>query len=350
MNRRAPFLLVLGHGLIGCSVFGGGDDITNAGPVVIPLTGGGSTGPESNLNAYYRSVFDQLKAAYRDRDPETLRHLLAQHQRSDLPNHISGLLGQFQVLAGAVEFELALARRGRILPMEPARSLSEPQPFRLVLYGQPGGPKIELGGGRNQLPCSFLCTMQLTEYGVLGERREYRTSKLLPLEELHTLSADRALTVEFSVPASPGEVAIREAHLMVELLPCKVQIDGRATPIRRTTCGTAVSESYPPNHAPIQRAPLKSLGEALRRGSRKYFRHVILAAHFMPAEDREQAMVLLARKVRVGTTDQARVAMVGLRIVSGQDLEVTDRQVWLQWWEHYKANKTITRRQEADKR
>jgi len=341
MNGRAPSLFLLGLTAAGCSGLGGdGSDTAGQRPVVIPLTGvDGQTGPEQNLNAYYRSVFGQLKAAYRDRDSQTLRHLLGQHQRSDLPAHITRLLEQFEVLAGGVEFERALGKRSRILLVEPARPLSESQRFRLVLTGESDGPVIELGGRRSQLPCSFLCTLKIKEHGVLGERREYRTSKVLPVEHLYRLSANSSLTLQFEAPASTGEVAIREVHLMMELLTCKVRIAGRPTPIRRTTCGTMVSRAYPPNHGPIQRAPLKTMGEALRRGSRKYFRHVVLAAHFMPAEDAEQAMVLLVRKLRVGTKDQARVAMVGLQILSGQDLGVTDRQIWLRWWERHKTNK-----------
>lgn len=337
MNGRAPSLSLLGLGLWGCSVFGGGGGAPgDQRPVVVPLTGGGQAGPEGNLNAYYRSVFAQLKGAYRDRDSKALRHVLAQHQRDDLPAHVSNMLSQFEILAGGVEFELGLGKRGRILPVEPLRPLNEEQRFRLVLTSATEGPETQLGGGRHELPCSFLCTMKVREHGVLGERRDYRSSKLLPLEDLHTLAADSALTVEFGVPASDGEVTIRETHLEVELLPCKVRIDGRPTPIRRTTCARLVSMAYPPNHGPIQQAPLRTMSEALRRGSRKYFRHVVLAAHFMPEKDAEQAMVLLVRKLRVGTPDQARVAMVSLRILSGQDLGVTDRQVWLRWWEHHK--------------
>lgn len=338
MNGRAPSLPLLLSGLVltGCLASGGDEgDAASQAPVLIPLTGDATeAGLERNLDAYYRSVFGQLKAAYHDRDPRTLRHLLAQHQRGDLPTHIRGLLDQFEVLAGGVEFEQTLAKRSRILLVEPARPLSESQRFRLLVTGEPEGPEIQLGGRRGQLPCAFLCTLRVKEHGVLGERREFRTTRVLPVEHLHALSADAALAVEFEVPSSTGEVTIRETHLVVELLPCKVLVGGRPTPIRRTTCGALVSLAYPPNHGPIQQAPLRTLGEALRRGSRKYFRHVVLAAHFMPQKDVEQALALLVRKLRVGTDDQARVAMVGLGILSGQDLGVTDRQVWLRWWEH----------------
>ncbi len=350
MNGRAPSLLVLGFGIAGCTVFGGGEEAGRQ-PVVIPLAGvAGESGPGRNLDAYYQSVFAQLKAAYRDRDPTTLRHLLAQHQRSDVPGHIRELLAQFEVLASGVEFERTLADQGRILLVEPVQPLSEPQRFRLVLAVKPDGPEIELGGTQSQLPCSFLCTFKVTEHGVLGERRGYQTSKVLSVEHLHTLKGDTPLTVEFEVPPSTGEVAIRESRLVAELLPCKVRIDGRLTPIRRTTAGTLASTAYPPNHDPIRRAPLRTLGEALRRGSRKYFRHVVLAAHFMPPEDTEQAMALLVRKLRVGTHDQARVAMVGLQVLTGQELGVTDRQLWLRWWEHHNANRDRSSRQEESGR
>ncbi|MHC4853211.1 MAG: hypothetical protein ACYTF5_14450 [Planctomycetota bacterium] len=339
MNGRAPSLLVVGLALAGCSIFDGGDDpIGSAHPVIIPLPGDdGESGPERNLSAYYRNVFAQLRTAYRARDLETLRHLLAQHQRSDLPDHISRLLGQFEVLAGGVQFELALPKSSRIRLVEPRRPLSEPQGFRLVVAADPTAPVVELGGGGSELPCSFLCTLKIREHGVFGERREYRTSKALPVSRPHRLSAGAPLHLDFAVPESTGEVVIREVHLTVELLTCQVRIDDRVTPIRRTMCCSQVSTAYPPNHGHIQRAPLKTLREALRRGSPKYFRHVLLAAHFMPANLSDQAMGLLVRKLRVGTNDQARVAMVGLSMLSGENLGVTDRQVWLHWWERHKA-------------
>ncbi len=352
MNGRAPSLMLVALLLPGCSVFDSDpNDITGSGPVIIPLGGADpEAGPKRNLSAYYHSVFDQLKAAYRARDLQTLRHLLAQHQRDDLPDHISKRLGQFEVLAGGVWFERSLAKNTRILLVEPARPLSKPQMFRFMVTPERGAPAdrpvVELGG-RRESACRFLVTVWVKEHGVFGERRERRTSKVLPVERLHRLSLGAPLALDFAVPASTGDVAIREVQLMVELLTCQVRVGDHLTPVRRTKCCTLVSLAYPPNHGHIQRAPLKTLREALRRGSPKYFRHVLLAAHLMPDKQKDQAMIALMRKLRVGTGDQARVAMVSLRVLSGENLPITDRQAWLLWWERYKDDKI---RKGADKR
>jgi hypothetical protein len=350
MNRRAPSLLLVGLMLAGCSMFGRSQDAAG-GPVVIPLPGvDGAAGPERNLNAYYHSVFEQLKGAYRARDLDTLRHLLAQHQRDDLPDHIEQLLGQFEVLAGGVWFEQKLAADSRMLVVEPARPLTEAQTFRFVVPGNSDEPVVELGGG-GDLACLFLCTLTVKEHGVFGERRERRTSKVLRVERLHRLAKGAPLALQFAVPASIGNVVVREAKLMIELLTGQVRVGDRLTPIRRTKCCTVSSMAYPPNHGSIQRAPLKTLREALRRGSPKYFRHILLAAMKMPKEHKDEAMAALVRKLRVGTGDQARVAMVSLRALSGEDLPVTDRQKWLRWWEIYKPKiKAKAAQPEADKR
>jgi hypothetical protein len=81
-----------------------------------------------------------------------------------------------------------------------------------------------------------------------------------------------------------------------------------------------------------------TLVEALRRGEAKYARHVFLACHFMPATEREKAMELLVEKIRFAkdSDELARAAMGSLRLLSGQDIPVTDRRQWLVWWQTHR--------------
>ena len=47
-------------------------------------------------------------------------------------------------------------------------------------------------------------------------------------------------------------------------------------------------------------------------------------------------MTQLVGWVRTGTPDQGQVAMGALRVLSRQDIPVTDRRAWLRWWQVHK--------------
>ena len=93
---------------------------------------------------------------------------------------------------------------------------------------------------------------------------------------------------------------------------------------------------FPAGYESIQRAPLTTLVEALRRGEQEYARHLFLAAHFMPEDKRELAMKHLIQKIRFASEADEMVppSMGALRVLSREDLPVTDRRAWLLWWQN----------------
>jgi hypothetical protein len=73
----------------------------------------------------------------------------------------------------------------------------------------------------------------------------------------------------------------------------------------------------------------------MERGDREQFLRVRVAAEFAGKKDLPTVERLLMDWVRLGTPEQARVAMAALQDLekSGSSPKVGDRDAWLSWWE-----------------
>lgn len=334
------------------------------GTVVVPLSGepGLPAAQAGTVQAYYQSVFAQMRAALRGRDRaglEELAYLLQQHDRPDMPSFARTQLEQYRILAQAMEFELGLPGLCVIRDEQPGLHLHATHRFSFLMRPGPGTPRIGLGLGGDALP-TFQAVLRVRDFDVLGEYREQEDTRPLQLERSIRLTPGEELQLGFDLPAAATHVVVREVQLRIELLPCVLQVGDQRLPIGRTgraragredlarleaasrlrrgvsgytSCGERSLLLYPEGYEKIQAAPLEVLRIALRRGGERVWRHIFLAAHFLPVAQRETAMALLIDKVRTGAGTDTKVAMGALRLLSQEDIAVTDRGAWLRWWQ-----------------
>lgn len=352
-------LLTCLPGLTGCA----SDPGLNLGQLVIeskPLLGGGSS---EAVAAYYNTVFSQMRDALRGGGSDgliALRYLIQQHKRDDMVGTAADRMGQFELLAEGLEFELELPKLCRLVRTNPGDSVEVGQTFEFRLR-QEGARVLELGGsGNHEIVLRVAVTVR--DFDSSGEFMEMKAPLWLRVSERKRLTAGGELVLPFRLPAGAISTVIREMAVRVELQPCVVTLDGRDVPVsqigrKRLTpqeiqrlspkqrllqtntgssgCAALDVLVYPKGYESVEKAPLTTMREAQRRGDAKYFKHTFLAAHFMPTKDRDKAMAVLIQHVRNGTASQARVAMGSLRVLSREDLGITERRAWLMWWKRY---------------
>ncbi len=332
--------------------------------VVIRSDSGPLSPTAVGVEKYYRTIFatmrDALRGGTRDSLAE-LRYLLQIHKKEGMVSFAIEQMERFELLADGLEFELELGDLCDISLNTAKPTALSKLDFTFRMRG-PGNEKVVLGGS-DEDGVAFQVLLKMRDFDATGQFLETSQNLTLKVDDEHRLVDGKTLEIPFIVPGARAQTTIREILVTVAMLPGNVVVDGRRLPISQIAherlsrreverlpvaerlargpsgyphCDTYTSLFYPEGHESIAKKPLTTLLEAIRRGDAKLFRHVFLAAHFMPEKDHEKAMSRLIRWVRSGTAEQARVAMGSLRVLSRVDRPVTDRDAWLLWWKSRK--------------
>lgn len=329
IGRVALAAVALGAwGCVTTTVDAPAPEAPRAAAVVVPLAER-PRGPGA-ADRYYQDVVRQMREAATERDLERLRRLLETHRRASAPHWAQAQMDRFAELADGLEFELAAARGARIDLVGDPPPIGEPIAAELRLE-LPEGPEAELAGRDEDLPAGFEVRFTVVDHGVGGTRWERRSSSVLRLERSVRLDHEQ-VRLPFRVELGAGSAVIRELRIQADLLPGGVLLGGRMVPHRRVALAEFSTELYPANFQPIRDEPLLTLRRALRMGDARHFPHVLLAAHFMPAGDREAAIEALIGVVRLGRPAQVRVAMAALEELVSEVGPMVTREDWLRWW------------------
>jgi hypothetical protein len=343
-------------GLLGCSATEG----LTVQPVVIRSGPGSLGGNRDAIARYYQTIFatmrDALRGGTRDSLAE-LRYLVQLHKKDEMVPFAREQIERFELLADGLEFELGLGELCEISLRTEKPATTTKQEFRFRMSGSPEHA-IVLGGG-DEDGVAFRVFVKMRDFAATGQFVETGHNLTLKVPDEHDLAGGKRLEIPFEVPGATPATTIREMLITVEMLPGVVRVDGRRLPVSQMArkrlsrsevdrlpeaerlargpsgyarCATYKALLYPEGYESIEKKPLVTLLEAIRRGDAKLFRHVFLATHFMPEKDREMATSRLIIWVRSGTGEQARVAMGCLRIMLRVDRSVTDRDAWLLWW------------------
>lgn len=331
-------------------------------PVLLP-SAEASSADEGALQRYYDTIFASMRDALAGGSRDSLRELeflLLQHHREGMWEGARPTMEQFALLAEGLKFELDLADMCsvEILTEQPIAQASQTYLFKMRASSR--GNVLEFGGEEEVV---FRAFVESRDFDILGHFVESEASVLLRVDERQKLTGIETLELPFGLDGAPPDSVLRELKITVELLPCVVTLDGRKLPVSITSnraedpvesrqrklrndrqyaeCCEFSTMLFPAGYESIQRAPMTTLVEALRRGGQQYARHIFLAAHFMPEEKREVAMKQLIEKIRfAGDADELVPASMGaLRVLSRQDLPVTDRRAWLLWWQNREQKK-----------
>lgn len=325
-----------------------------------PLPRGGSS---EAVVEYYDAVFSKMRDALHSGGVEglaELRFLIQQHKRDDMVGTAATRMRQFELLADGLQLELELPELCKVVRTDADAPVGATQKFALRLRQK--GERVLECGGTDEQEVVFRVVVRLRDFDSSGQFVEMEDSVPLRVKKRQRLTAGAELVLPFELPGAAQATVIREMAVRVELLPCVVTLDGREVPVCQsgrkrltpaeteqllpkerflystrghTPCAVLDVLVYPKGYESVEKNPLVTMREAQRRGDAKYFQHTFLAAHFMPTKDRDKAMAVLMQHVRNGTASQARVAMGALRLLSREDIEITERRAWLIWWKRY---------------
>jgi hypothetical protein len=300
-------------------------------PVTIPF--GDVAADERPLLQLYEGVFERLKIAIHDRDLAEVETLLASFERDGLPAGVRGRLAGYRCVALGMRFQQHAAAQASLrlqgTPDGVVPPLGAPLRFRLDL--PPAPEPATLGGRDGDDPIGFHVAVSIADLFLDGSSRTHSAQDFVSLPADFVLADGAPLELPIGLDLPEGDPVRREVHVRVDLMPGYVQTRGARVPVHRTTLAAAAVTQWPAGHEAVQRAPLATLREAMRLGDAAHFRHVFLAATFTEGEDRETAIDLLIGQVRLGRLDQALVAMVALRAVTGAEVPIGDREAWLAW-------------------
>lgn len=298
--------------------------------VVIPFAEG-SSGDSTPADQYYSSILNQMQEALAERDLVRLSSLLAGKTRSNAPEWARVRIERFKTAELGLQFEAHAAKHSRIDVVQLGRTIGQPVDFIFQLDTPPNHDVMLEDTRRSGL--RFQATLSVGDYDAYGGRTRRTASRTLRLVKPLTRHMEHPSEATFRAPADPTSAVMRELIVVVELLPGTVQIDNQLAPIQRMKLAERREVLYPTGYEVIRDQPMKTLRGAIALGDPKHFPHQFLAAHFMPEEKRDQAIELLIQNVRLGNRAQARVAMAGLAVLTGEDIPVGDRDAWLSWWQ-----------------
>lgn len=303
--------------------------------VTIPFGDGGSA--DNEFVRFYQRVFERMQEAADDRDVPQLDVLLASYDRADLPPSIRDRVTGYRAIANGLRFVNAASASASltVVPV-PATGLAptllgEPMAFELRI--PPPSTACELGGEDDDDPFALAFAFVVTDRFVDGNSEECKERHLVRLPSAFAWQGGKDLVVPFAVDVPPRPGVQRVVRVRVDTVPCTVRTEQGSVPIPPTTLARASLELWPKGHDVVRKAPLEHLRKALAAFDARNFACAYLAAWFAPASERTAVIDLLIEQVRFGRDDQAQVAMAALKVVTGSDLPIGDRDAWLAWWQ-----------------
>ncbi len=319
------------------------DAKASAQPIVITEVGG-PDGSDPALAEFYRSILRQIGEAHRERDHERMRSLVDAYLVDVAPVWAAERLAGFRELSYGLQFEVHAAENAVLAqvvsPPEtaPADHLSfdtigAPLDFELRLTAPTDGA-WRLGAKDDPDPVAFRVTVLIREHFLDGSARSVEDAEVVRLERRVELATEPlVLPVRFDL--GPSLCVRREVELFAELLPGYVQYEESRAPLRQTRLAKAQVTQWPKGHGTLRKAPLAALRRAMEIGDRDQFLRVRVAAEFASKDDLPTAERLLMDWVRLGSPEQARVAMAALHDFerAGPAPKIGDRDGWLSWWE-----------------
>ena len=337
------------------------DPVAVVTPMVVS-TQAAPDGTDPALVAFYESVLAQLQEAHRARDFLRMRRLVDAYSVEAAPPWAMPRLQGFRDLSFGLQFELHAAEHAELVPvadsgaeavavgpapaaqdapapeanathsLEDAATIGAPIVFELRLPPPPDGP-WRLGGRDERDPVAFRVTVVIRDRFLDGSTRKVEDAEVVRLDRgVELAEQPLVLPVRFELGTSP--CARREVEVFAELLPGYVQAAESRAPVRLTSLAKARVVQWPKGHEALRKAPLAALKRAMERGDREHFLHVRVASEFAAEQDLSATADLLMGWVRLGTPEQALVAMAALREVDATaTAPIGDRDAWLSWWE-----------------
>ena len=319
-------------------------------PVAIPFSNEGVREDQRLLFTFYGSVFERMQSAAADRDPAQLEGLVALYDREDLPQRLREVIAAYRALAVGLRFQLHAAGASTLtLAPAPAAAAATPQaapagpqaavppPLGSALMFQlelpPSSVPVLLGGRGDDEPTVFAVAVTIDDTFLDGSTRSSHTQDFVWLPAAFQLAGGNSLQVPVEVAATAGDAVQRVVHVRVDLMPGYVTVDGKRAPVHRTGIGACTVTQWPKGHEVIAKAPLNALRAAIRSGDPARAAQIYLGAAFVRGDERDEAVKALIELVRFGRPDQATVAMSALRLLTGENLSLADREAWLAWWQ-----------------
>jgi len=343
-------------------------------PIVIDLPAAVAPGDQA-LRDFYESLLARLQTAQLENDPDTMEALVDSWLRDDAPEWARARLLGFRALARGIRFERHALRTASIA-VRPADGAAGDAPAAVVaappavvaapaaVVAAPAGTDASAGAAAappdpeaigtpllfeltvppltagdltlhaydQDDPIAFHVEVSVRDQFVDGSVRDHGDGDVVRLRRAVALR-EGPLRVPVRIDLGPSGAVRRRIDLRIDLLPGYAFAGDERVPLHRTTLAATVATQWPAGHRELRKAPLPSLRAALQQPGPAQYLRVWLAAEFAPAADRAAVEAALIDWVRLGSNDQATVAMAALHALGAAQIPVGDRDGWLAWWQ-----------------
>jgi hypothetical protein len=290
----------------------------------------------------------QLQEAHQGRDFARMRLLVDTYLVDYAPEWAVPRLVGFRDLSYGLQFESHAASNATLVQAAPSApdatesaatdsplttdTIGAPLDFELRIASPPDGP-WRLGGEADADPIAFRVTLVIQERFLDGSTRRIEDAEVVRLGNTVELGAE-PLVLPVRIDLGPSLCARRDVDITAELMPGYLQNGDARAPVRFTRLCQSKATQWPKGHESVRTAPLAALRKAMEPGERDRFLQARLAAEFAQPAERPAVADLLMQWVRLGTPQQALVAMAALASIDpSAKAPLGDRDAWLLWWE-----------------
>jgi hypothetical protein len=287
------------------------------------------------------SALDRMRGAFELGDEDRARAELDSARGLDPEHRWDVYFGRFEAVLNGRALARSLDRSSRIESVRDQATLGDPIHVRMVLVndGVPGKvgkleiPKETGGGIFSSSPKSItrlIASIATKEYGAYGDERERIDTLPVALRENVVIPEGGTFQMDFAFEDYPeGGVVARVFEIGAEIVPATVVFAGSPVFLTKIRCASCSVVALPPGYEAFATKPVESLASLLEKSGGASDRSILPCAMLVAREARDEATLLLAKKLVGAQPQRALAIIVALRYLTGDRERGLDRASWI---------------------
>lgn len=288
-------------------------------------------------------ILSKLQMAAESRDDARFQALLESARQMNPPSFVNEFLDQLTSLVRGRDAARALEGGAHVEAVRDQVTMGDPVSLQLVLENRILGdrgyeiviPRKTGGGlfsGRPAARTQLLAYVKITDFDAYGGEAAMTNSVPVVLREDIRVNPGETYRMDFQLEgAAPRASVARTIEIGAELLPCELRVDGSVVVFTKLQFAAAKIVALPPGYESSAADPVASLEQWLEKPEAAAERSILPAAMLVPAESRDRALRVLARKLFQSPPGRQRAIIAALRRITGDRERGLETGPWLGW-------------------
>lgn len=297
-------------------------------------------------------VLTSLRVCVEIGDESRFQSLLSAALQLKPPGAVRDYLDQLESLVFGRMAARALERAARVEPLRDLVTIGDPISLQLLITnnaiaGKDGELQIprKVGGGlfssKAAVRSQLLASVTTTDFDAYGGEASMTNTLPVELREDIKIGAGETYKMEFQIDGSAPRAAVaRTIQISLDLMPAQVSFDGKPLILTKIPFGSATVTALPAGYEASALDPAAVLEELLERPEAAMDRSIPPLVFMIAPEQRDRAILALARKVTNAPPSRQRAIIASLRRITGDRERGVDRDAWLGWASRYLQQNT----------